>query len=269
MHALGPLRRIRHLNCGTFKTRLGGPPLVSHVVMCEFDHGLALIDSGLGQQDAADPNSRLGVGFRLLRPALDPAETAVAQLAALGHSASDVTDIVVTHMDLDHLGGAADFPAATVHTSATELASATTRTDFAANIRYRSPHLMAIEDRTSTLAEFADELYGFASHRLHESICAMPMPGHTAGHCAVAIDDPHRGWLIHAGDAFHHRRAVTRQLSGISISILEKVISDHSRKLRVTQQRLAQLAARSDAPQVFCAHDPVQFQSLVATSRRK
>ena len=29
----------------------------------------------------------------------------------------------------------------------------------------------------------------------------IPLPGHTAGHCGVAINTPD-GWLLHCGDAF-------------------------------------------------------------------
>ncbi|WP_188492929.1 MBL fold metallo-hydrolase [Williamsia phyllosphaerae] len=267
MRALGSLRRVRHLNCGTFRARLGGPALVSHVVVCEFEHGLALIDSGLGTDDVAHANSRLGVGFRLLLPTLDPAEAAVTQLDAMGFSAADVAHIVLTHMDLDHLGGAADFPSATVHTSAVEQSSATTRTDAAAKVRYRAPQLRAVKNRTSGYSDFPDELFGFAGHMVHDSVCAIPMPGHTAGHCAIAIDDPQRGWLLHAGDAFHHRRAITGQSSGRSISMVETALADDRRQLRENQRRLADLAARTAGPQIFCAHDPVQFRALADSAR--
>ncbi|MBJ7287374.1 MBL fold metallo-hydrolase [Williamsia sp.] len=265
MRALGSMRRVRHLNCGTFRARLGGPALVSQVVVCEFEHGLALIDSGLGADDVAHANSRLGVGFRLLLPALDTAETAVEQIGAMGFSAADVTDIVLTHMDLDHIGGAADFTSATVHTSAAEQSSATSRTDAAAKVRYRAPHLRAVKNRTSGYSDFTDELFGFTGHRLHDSVRAIPMPGHTVGHCAIAINDPQRGWLLHAGDAFHHRRAITGQSSGRSISMVETALADDRRELRTNQRRLADLAAQAGGPQIFCAHDPVQFAALVSS----
>jgi glyoxylase-like metal-dependent hydrolase (beta-lactamase superfamily II) len=56
----------------------------------------------------------------LLRPRLVEEETAVAQVRALGHDPADVTDIVLTHMDFDHVGGLGDFPQATVHVYAAD-----------------------------------------------------------------------------------------------------------------------------------------------------
>ncbi|WP_157871168.1 MBL fold metallo-hydrolase, partial [Streptomyces aurantiacus] len=46
----------------------------------------------------------------VLRPALDLRETALHQIRQLGFRAEDVTHIVVTHFDADHVGGLADFP---------------------------------------------------------------------------------------------------------------------------------------------------------------
>ncbi|MFF1946862.1 MBL fold metallo-hydrolase [Rhodococcus qingshengii] len=262
MLRLGSLVRVRHINCGTFKTRFGGPPLVSHVLVCEFDHGVLLVDSGVGVADVTHATARLGTGFRLLLPALDTAETALEQLKALGYSAGDVKDIVLTHLDLDHAGGAVDFPAATVHTTATELSSALTRNDMVARVRYREPHLAAVKDRTTGYDDYSEELFGFTSHALHDSLRLIPMPGHTAGHSAVAVRDPERGWLLHAGDAFHHRRALTGERSGIAIAAAEMVFADDRNLLRANQRRLAQLVRLPKSPQIFCAHDPIQFRKL-------
>lgn len=262
MQSLGSLVKVRHINCGTFRARIGGPTLVSHVLVCEFEHGLVLVDSGLGTDDVAHATARLGAGFRLLLPALDSAETALDQLDKLRWTANDVADVVLTHLDLDHAGGAADFPSATVHTTAVELKSALTRSGIPAKVRYRPAHLAAIEHRSAGYDECSGELFGMAGHQLHDSVWMIPMPGHTAGHSAVAIRDPEHGWLLHAGDAFHHRRAVTGQRSGRSISLAEALFADDLKLLRTNQRRLADLSATPDGPRVFCAHDPIQFRAL-------
>ncbi len=262
MQSLGSSVRVRHINCGTFRARIGGPALVSHVLVCEFEHGLVLVDSGLGTDDVTHANSRLGAGFRLLLPALDSAETALDQLEKFGWTANDVTDVVLTHLDLDHAGGAADFPSATVHTTAIELATARTRSGLPAKVRYRPAHLAAIEHRSVGYVESSGELFRMAGHQLHDSLWLIPMPGHTAGHSAVAIRDPEHGWLLHAGDAFHHRRAVTGERSGRSISMAEALFADDLKLLRSNQRRLAELAASPGGPRVFCAHDPIQFREL-------
>ncbi|NNG20071.1 MBL fold metallo-hydrolase [Naumannella sp. ID2617S] len=43
------------------------------------------------------------------------------QLQALGVDPRPVTDLALTHLDVDHVGGIADFPWAKVHLSATQL----------------------------------------------------------------------------------------------------------------------------------------------------
>ena len=52
-------------------------------------------------------------------------DTAIRQLEALGHKASDVRHIVLTHLDFDHAGGLEDFPNATVHVMDAEFVAAT------------------------------------------------------------------------------------------------------------------------------------------------
>ncbi|MGH3803099.1 MAG: MBL fold metallo-hydrolase [Pseudonocardiaceae bacterium] len=81
-------------------------PLVSHVLLCETEGGLVLIDSGIGRSDIAAPESRLGRVALALGPALRAEETAAHQIEALGYQLSDVRHIVATHLDYDHIGGA-------------------------------------------------------------------------------------------------------------------------------------------------------------------
>jgi competence protein ComEC len=80
--------------------------IVCHVLLCELPDRLVLVDTGFGTADVADPAGRLGPARRLLRARLASGETAVRQVEALGFAAGDVRDIVLTHFDLDHVGGA-------------------------------------------------------------------------------------------------------------------------------------------------------------------
>ena len=108
--------KVHHLNCGTMRLRVpGAMPLVCHVLLVETGDGLVLVDSGFGLSDIADPARRLGFVRHVVLPALNPDETAVRQVDALGFTPADVRHIVVTHFDLDHVGGLADFPHADVH----------------------------------------------------------------------------------------------------------------------------------------------------------
>jgi len=114
---------LRHLNCATMCPRggrwlggSGGPlaeaPLVAHCLLVEAGDGLALVDTGLGRDDVAAPR-RLGQPFRaLVRPTCRESETAIGQIEMLGLDPRDVRDVVLTHLDVDHAGGLADFPEA-------------------------------------------------------------------------------------------------------------------------------------------------------------
>ena len=127
--------RVHHLNCGTmcpYGRRLmageGGffetHDMCCHCLLIETAQGLILVDSGLGSDDVRTP-ARLGAPFRaVVRPQLRMEETALAQVQALGFRREDVRHIVLTHLDLDHAGGIADFPDADVHVFHAEIAAA-------------------------------------------------------------------------------------------------------------------------------------------------
>ena len=112
---------VHHLNCatlrpvGSFGGRMVPRAMVAHCLLVERPAGLLLVDTGFGSDDIANPG-RLGRPFvATMRPSLDLAETARAQVEARGYAAADVTDVVHTHLDLDHGCGLADFPGARVN----------------------------------------------------------------------------------------------------------------------------------------------------------
>ncbi len=141
--------RVHHLNCGTMCPPFGRlirgegslvsrGHMVCHCLLLETDAGLVLVDTGIGLGDMAEPRERLGPGFTaLVGPRLDPTETAVYQVEALGFASTDVRHIVLTHLDLDHAGGLGDFPHAEVHVYRPEHDAAMTRSSLRERERYR------------------------------------------------------------------------------------------------------------------------------------
>src|SRR5437879_605277 len=100
---------------------LTGAHLVCHCLLVEAGDSLILVDTGFGTREVANPRARLGTPFTAVahpRPRAD--ETAIAQVRALGLDPADMRHIVLTHLDLDHAGGLADFPDAEVHVFETE-----------------------------------------------------------------------------------------------------------------------------------------------------
>jgi glyoxylase-like metal-dependent hydrolase (beta-lactamase superfamily II) len=269
--------RVHHLNTGTMCPRgalwvngRGGPferaRLVCHVLLVETAEGLVLIDGGLGLGDVRDP-ARLGRHWvRLTAPRLDEAETAVAQVRALGFDPGDVRHIVLTHLDLDHAGAVPDFPEAAVHVHALEIAEARRRAS--TGQRYLREQLPT-EAQVRAFEDGGERWFGFEGARpLHPKIAEIalvPLRGHTLGHTGVAVRDGDR-WRLHAGDAyFHHGQMSERPSVPLLLRIFQRR-GDEDREARVAnQERLRRLALDASARvDVFCAHDPFDYDRLAS-----
>src|SRR4029078_11960165 len=167
--------------------------------------GSLSLDTGCGTADLAAPGKRLGLGFvKAMGLALDPAETAISQVRGLGFAPDDVQDIVLTHMDLDHVGGIGDFPLANVHVYADELAAAQSPA-LAERARYKK---VQWAHNPSWVAHqvAGDDWFGFGSVGVlgsgaGDEVRLCRLLGHTRDHCGVAVRRP-TGWLLHAGDSY-------------------------------------------------------------------
>ncbi len=264
---------VHHLGCASMRPRggLGGriapDRFVSHCLLVERDEGLLLVDTGFGTGDLADP-TRLGRPFLvMLRPALDPAETAVARLRALGHDPADVTDIVLTHLDLDHAGGLADFPRATVHVDGTEL-DAALRPSLRERARYVAGQ-WAHGPRWRRYDAGGDLWLGFAGARaIGDDVVLVPLRGHSRGHCGVAVRCPDGGWLLHAGDSFYDARETATPpecLPGLRAFQRFMAVDEGAR--RANQQRLRKLRASGDVD-VFCSHAAADLDRFAVKETR-
>ncbi|MFI1412303.1 MBL fold metallo-hydrolase [Streptomyces sp. NPDC020707] len=261
--------KVHHLNCGTM--RLPGAPLVCHVLAVETGKGLVLVDSGFGTKDIADPARRIGGVRHIIRPALDPHETALHQIEGLGFRREDVTHIVVTHFDLDHIGGLADFPDAQVHVTAAEARGALSPATRLEKSRYR-PTQLSHHPKLVRHDPTGERWRGFAAAEqltgIDDGIVLVPMPGHTRGHAAVAVDAGDH-WVLHCGDTFYHPGTLdgTTHVPA-ALRIQERVVAHDIKALRANQARLAEL--REDGAEhlsVVCAHDPTLFEAARVRGR--
>ena len=229
--------------------------------------GIVLVDSGLGSAELREPGKRLGRGFPMLTGLVaDPQHAAVHRLAALGFEARDVRHIVLTHMDIDHAGVLADFPAARVHVHAREFAAATARATVRERYRYVPAQWQHATD-IRRYAENGDRWRGFEAVRqldgVPPEILLVPLHGHTRGHTGVVVEGAD-GVLVHAGDAYFHRdeiHAPTRECPPALRAMQALFDVDRAQRLR-NQDRLRELAHTAPEVRIFSAHDPVELASF-------
>jgi glyoxylase-like metal-dependent hydrolase (beta-lactamase superfamily II) len=174
---------------------------------------------------------------------LDPAETAIRQIEARGFTATDVRHILVTHFDLDHIGGLADFPDATVHVSAAEADGAIHHPSWRERVRYSRAQWARPEAGRAPVT--GDAWRGFAAAEqltdIDPGLVFVSLPGHTRGHAAVAVDTG-SGWIPHAGDAFYHHSAIDgRGRQPWPLTLRERAVAWHDRTARHNRARLAEL----------------------------
>ncbi len=266
---------IRHLNCVTMSPtgNLGGritpARMVAHCLLVEGPNGLTLVDTGFGTADIAE--KRMGrVFISMMGPSLDPAETAAAQVRAAGYAAEDVTDIVVTHLDLDHAGGLGDFPGAKVHVFADELAAARARKSPKEKNRYIEAQ-WAHGPNWVEHSVAGESWLGFESvASVSDDVLLVPTRGHTRGHCAVAVRRPSGGWFLHAGDAyfFHGEKQTPRQCPS-GLAVFQTLVQMDKKARYANQDRLRSLYAEhgpdsgsDEIVTMFSAHDAVEFDAL-------
>jgi glyoxylase-like metal-dependent hydrolase (beta-lactamase superfamily II) len=277
-HRLPGAIKVHHLNCATLCPRgarllagkgglLAESRLVAHCLLIEAGDDLVLVDTGFGTGDVSNPK-QIGAPFRVfVRPQCKAEEPAIRQVERLGFDPADVRHIVVTHLDLDHAGGLPDFPAAEVHVFADELAAAESP-----SLRERSRYIPAHRAHGPSWVRHevdGDSWFGFDSVRLlpdlDVEIAMVPLAGHTAGHCGIAVKTPD-DWLLHAGDSyFHHQEVATPNSCPPGLSIFQ-VLTEHDGKARrQNQERLRELAREHrDDLRLICSHDPEYFDRASA-----
>jgi glyoxylase-like metal-dependent hydrolase (beta-lactamase superfamily II) len=228
---------------------------------------LILIDTGFGTRDCEGKTGLPTAFRRVVGPKLAHAETAIAQIEALGYKAEDVRHIVPTHLDLDHAGGLADFPNAKVHLHAREHAAATTRRHFKERERYFPAH-WAHGPKWELYTEDGDTWRGLPAitrlRHVDADVGLLPMHGHTRGHCAIIVRDRDR-WLVHAGDAYFHHHSVDR--GGpvpVGFRMFEIATEMSTAQRRASLAALRRLRESYEDVAMFCAHDPREYEAMRA-----
>ena len=189
--------------------------------------------------------------------------TALEHVKRLGYSAGDITDIVMTHLDKDHAGGLADFPNAVVHVHQDELSAASARRSLIDKQRYNPRHL-AHSPTWLPLGGGNRNWHGFQSSTpegLPDSLQIALLPGHSSGHCGVALQQDDGTWLLHCGDAVYHPAWLEGRRPPAVIQAVEKLLEHDGRARKQVRERLQELMADPHVT-IFCSHDRGMFEKL-------
>lgn len=239
--------------------------LVCHCLAIETNAGLVLVDTGFGLQDMKAPYERLSRLFlKLTGVQLQEEQTALRQVEKLGFKRQDVRHIIVTHLDFDHAGGIADFPAARIHVLESELEVARRPDSWLARQRYR-PQQWGAAKNWLTYSAGGEKWFGFESVRdlkgLPPEILLVPLAGHTWGHAGVAVKAK-EGWWLHAGDAYFYRGEMDPHRYRCTLGLrFFQWLMEVDRKARLeNQKRLRQLIRNQGQEiEIFSAHDAIEL----------
>jgi glyoxylase-like metal-dependent hydrolase (beta-lactamase superfamily II) len=185
------------------------PPLPINAYVIEHVDGLVLFDTGQHRASVTDPGYFPGgvTGFlygRLARFQIEPQDTLVAKLAALGHEASDVRLAILSHLHQDHIGGIrylpnAEFIVADAEWRAMEQPRSAMNGFLRRHIdlpgvRYRRIGFTPTDDPALAPFTSAHDVLGDGS------LVLLPVPGHTPGSLALLVRRPGTAPLLMVGD---------------------------------------------------------------------
>ena len=263
---------IHHLHCGTL-CPICGPlfgqkglhaKVVCHCLLVETDQGLVLIDTGLGIQDYLYPQARLGhMALRLGRIEQNLDLTAIAQVQSLGFNPKDVKHILVSHLDFDHAGGISDFPHAIVHVLSSEFNATQNLLSVKNRMRYKPQQFKKHRYWNFIEPTVGENWFNFSKVNgmqiFQDDILLIPLPGHTAGHCGIAIRQADR-WLLFCGDAYYNHRQLQPDYHLPALSLTEKLFAYDNVQRIQTLKSIQTLAQSETQIEIMCAHDPVELK---------
>jgi glyoxylase-like metal-dependent hydrolase (beta-lactamase superfamily II) len=261
--------KVHYLNCGTMHPRFApffAPHLSRIPALClliETPRSLVLVDSGFGTRDMEDL-SRLGLANLVINAQADPLRPAIRQLEGLGFKASDVSDIVCTHLDRDHAGGLPDFPRAKVHVMPAERDAASRPRSLMERERYRRCHFEHgprwVTHEPNGARWFGLECIGDLPD-LPREIVMVPLRGHTRGHCGVAVDTGSR-WVLHCGDAYYIKRELTKRAPLDVRNFRRMAHINHPKAMSAIDQIGSVIDESKGAVTTIAAHDHSEYRRI-------
>ena len=92
-----------------------------------------------------------------------------------------------------------------------------------------------------------------------DEILMVPLLGHSAGHCGIAIKQQNQ-WLLFCGDAYYSHLELNPANKLRSLSLLEKTFAEDNEKRLINLKKLQHLAQHEPTIEIICAHDPHELR---------
>ncbi|WP_305984029.1 MBL fold metallo-hydrolase [Roseibium sp. MMSF_3544] len=178
----------------SLRAKLGNPAqIAANTYAYRTEERTFLFDAGAGRSD-------------FITKAFPTASKLPEDLQLAGIASEDVTDIVITHMHPDHVGGLAAgnriaFPNARIHIAASEWNFWNAQGFDTAAPDAMRPMVAAVQE-ISRVVEHNVVLHN-GSADFGDGVNVIPAPGHTPGHTAVVLDGG-REQLVLVGDLTVH-----------------------------------------------------------------
>ncbi len=159
-----------------------------------------------------------------------------AQLARAGLTPSDIDILIMTHTDIDHVGGIGDFPQAPIVIAAAERAFPAPR-----YWNDRSPISWPENDYQIISEDTA----------LCPGVTLLMTPGHAPGHLSLLVRLPETGLVLLSGDAISRPAELEEGFGGVWDDKLAQA----------SAAKLVTIAQRAQAMIIY-GHDPEQWPNL-------
>jgi N-acyl homoserine lactone hydrolase len=159
------------------------------------------------------------------------------QLALAGLVPEDVTHVIMTHTDIDHVGGIGDFPQAPMVIGRAERAL-----DRPRYFGGRSPLSWPTDVRYEVIDQDIE---------LFPGVTVLTTPGHSPGHISLLVHLPRTGAVLLTGDALNRPDEVEEDFAG----------AWDPGKARASAERLMAIAEKERAWVIY-GHDPPQWKTL-------
>jgi len=248
---------IHHINCGILQKDSNSVRALCHCLLLEDKNGLALIDTGIGVKDILFPLERIGkeaieaAGFKF-----NTDDTAINQIKKLDFKPEEVENCIISHLDADHIGGLADFPYAKVHVSKREYS------DYLAGVHRFKPQQLDHNPKIKIYEDpFKETWFGLDAAEIDlnfsSALYFVSLPGHTHGHCGVAIQQGDK-WLLYVGDAYYLRDELFLEnhfINGLTTSMA----MDNNLRLASLDKLKSLVKTHAEEIDMVSYHDPSEF----------